>query len=124
MRCLNCGRTIPDSAKSCEFCESPVTEEPPAEVKDAIREMLKEMPPEALDELRTAFEECKTGEDFVNRIMTGPCPHCGSLETGDCDDDPEISNILVGRCYKCGQMWCTECGRLLERASPVCECWP
>ncbi len=123
MQCLNCGKTIPDTAKICRFCEAPVEEGPTREEEQAIRKMLKEMPPEALDELRAAFKGSGTAEEFANRLMIGPCPKCGSLETGDCEDDPEIGEILVGRCYKCGQLWCTECGRLLDRKAPSCKCW-
>jgi transcription elongation factor Elf1 len=81
------------------------------------------MPPEALDELRTAFSNSETAEDFVDRIFVGDCPKCGSEETGNCDADPEIEELLVGRCYRCGQLWYTECGGLLERDSPSCACW-
>ena len=47
-------------------------------------------------------------------IMVGECPKCGSDQVGDCDADPEIDNILVGRCFECGQLWCVECGEPLK----------
>ena len=84
---------------------------------------LGQIPPEALEELRAAFEGSETAEEFADRIFVGDCPKCGSEETGNCEADPEIEDLLVGRRYRCGQLWCTECGQLLERDSPSCECW-
>jgi hypothetical protein len=123
MRCWNCGKRIPDTVKVCGFCEAAVEDEPTEEEKDVVRDLLKEIPPEAMDELRAAFEGSGTAEEFADRIFVGDCPKCGSEETGDCEADPEIEELLVGRCYQCGQLWCTECGQLLERDSPSCECW-
>ena len=123
MRCWNCGKKIPDTAKVCRFCEAAVQDEPTEAEKDLVRDLLGTMPPEALDELRTAFGNSETAEEFVNSIFVGDCPKCGSEDTGDCDADPEIEELLVGRCYDCGQLWCTECRRLLEQNSPSCECW-
>jgi hypothetical protein len=77
-----------------------------------------------LEELKEAFLTTRTGEEFVNAIMIGACPTCGSDQTGDCENDPEFYyNILLARCYECGQLWCAECGKLLERKAPFCECW-
>ncbi len=123
MRCWNCGKKIPDKAKVCKFCEAAVETEPTEEEKEAVRDILGQMPPEALDELRTAIEGSDTAEEFADRIFVGDCPKCGSEETGNCEADPEIGELLVGRCYQCGQLWCTECGQLLERNSPLCPCW-
>lgn len=125
MRCWNCGRKLPEMAKVCGFCEATVGGEPTEQEEAVVRDLLKQMPPEAFAALRAAFESSDTAEDFANRIMEGDCPKCGSQETGDFGTDPEIGEegILVGRCYRCGQLWCTECGRLLERDAPFCECW-
>ena len=123
MRCWNCGKKIPDTAKVCRFCEAAVEDEPMESEKDLVRDLLGTMPPEALDELRTAFGKSETAEEFVNSIFVGGCPKCGSEDTGDCDADPEIEELLVGRCYDCGQLWCTECRRLLDCKAPSCECW-
>ena len=123
MRCLNCGKEIPETAQACQFCEAAVEPEPTAEEKDAVRELLDGMPPEAVDELRAIMEGSETAEEFADRIFIGDCPKCGSSETGNCENDPEIDCLLVGRCYQCGQLWCSECRRLLEQTSPVCECW-
>ena len=123
MRCWNCGKKISDTAKVCGLCEAAVEDEPTEEEKAAVREILEQMPPDALEELRSALEDSDTAEDFTNRIFVGDCPKCGSEETGDCEADPEIGEILVGRCYRCGQLWCTECNRLLDREAPSCKCW-
>jgi hypothetical protein len=123
MRCFNCGKEIPEKAKICEHCEAPVEEEVTAEDAELVQEMLEGLHPEAKDALLHAFEQSSTAEEFVNRIMVGACPKCGSEDTGDCDHDPEIDNILVGRCFACGQLWCTECGKLLSKDRPDCECW-
>ena len=114
---------IPDKAKVCGFCEAAVENEPTAEEEEVVRDLLDQMPPEALEELRAAFAGSGTAEEFVDRIFVGDCPKCGSEETGNCQSDPEIEELLVGRCYQCGQLWCTECDRLLEQDSPSCECW-
>jgi hypothetical protein len=123
MRCRNCGKKIPDKAKVCGFCEAAVEDGPTREEEAMVRDLLEQMPPEALDDLRSAFEVSDTAEGFADRIFVGDCPKCGSADTGNCEADPEIGELLVGRCYRCGQLWCTECGRLLTRDSPSCECW-
>jgi len=123
VRCWNCGKEIPDKAKVCGFCEAAVEAEPTEEEKAAIEDILSRMPPEALEELRAAFEGSGTAEEFADRIFVGDCPKCGSEDTGNCDADPESEEVLVGRCYQCGQLWCTECRRLMERDAPSCECW-
>lgn len=123
MRCWNCGKSVPDMAKVCQFCEAVIEPEPTEEEKRLVGDLLERLPPGAMEELQAAFEQSETAEDFANRIMVGECPQCGSTETDHCENDPEIGEILVGRCFQCGQLWCTECGRLLERTSPFCDCW-
>ncbi len=81
------------------------------------------MPPEVLAELGEAMRQSAGAEEFANRILVGPCPNCGSEQTGDCEADPEINDLLVGRCYECGQLWCTECGNALTRKNLQCDCW-
>ena len=85
-------------------------------------ELLEQMPPDILAELGEAMSESASAEEFANRIMVGPCPSCASEQTGDCDTDPEIANLLVGRCYECGHLWCTECGNTLTQDHPLCDC--
>jgi hypothetical protein len=123
MRCMNCNREIPKTAKICVHCESPVTPEPSAEELDAARALLDGLPPDALAELQQVFRDSATADEFVDRIFVGDCPTCASSNTGDCENDPEIGELLVGRCYDCGQLWCTECDKLLKLGATVCDCW-
>jgi hypothetical protein len=123
MRCLNCGKKIPKTAQRCRYCEAVVEPEPTADEKQMAMELLEQLPPDALEEFEAALEQSATADEFVDRIFVGDCPKCGSHETGNCESDPEIGELLVGRCFQCGQLWCTECLRLLDRDSPSCDCW-
>jgi len=123
MKCPNCRKEIPDGAKMCQFCEAPVEAEPTPEELRAASKLLDQMDPEARKELEDIFRRSDTAEEFVNRIFVGDCPNCGSENTGDCEKDPEIDNLLVGRCYDCGLLWCTLCEKRLDRKKPYCECW-
>ena len=121
MNCWSCGKEIPAGAKHCQFCEAEVEPEPTEDELRVVGDMLAKMPPEALKELEAAFEQSKDGQDFVNRIMVGACPKCESSNTDDCDGDPEIDDMCVGRCFDCGQLWCCECGQLLTKEQPHCS---
>jgi hypothetical protein len=123
MRCRNCNRELPPQAKVCGHCEAPVAEEPTREEMEAARALLEQLPPEAAAELQALFRDSATADEFVNHIFVGNCPACESENTGDCENDPEIGHLLVGRCYDCGQLWCTECLKLLNPKAVVCECW-
>lgn len=125
MKCWSCGKTIPDDAQACRYCEAPRTEAVTPEDIAAVEQMLGGMSPDVLAELQQAFEASADGEDFVNRIMVGDCPQCGSAETSDCEDDPEIADICVGRCFSCGQLWCLDCGRIFTKGQSACpQCKP
>ena len=123
MICWNCNREMPDSAKVCLACESPGMDAPTAAEIDAVRELFQNMPPEALADLRRAFSESDTAEGFADRIFVGDCPKCGSKQTGNCEHDPEIEELLVGRCYNCSHLWCTECEKPLAVGATECPCW-
>jgi hypothetical protein len=123
MRCLNCNCELPQRAKICAQCEAQVMEAPTEDEKQAVSFLLDHLPPEALAELRNVFDDSSTADEFVNSIFVGDCPKCASHSTGNCENDPEIADLLVGRCYDCGQLWCTECCRLLRATSPSCTCW-
>ncbi|HLN32365.1 MAG TPA: hypothetical protein VK395_31845 [Gemmataceae bacterium] len=123
MRCFNCNSELPKDAKACPRCEAPVMDEPSEEEMETVAELLGDLPPEVAADLREVFLESATAEEFADRILVGDCPRCDSQNTSHCEYDPEIAELLVGRCYDCGQLWCTECRRLLERSSPVCPCW-
>ena len=123
MKCWNCKRESPKGARVCVHCEASLEDVPSAEEIRAVKEARKQLPPEALEEMRKLAMGADSADEFANQIMVGDCPKCGGSNTGDCDKDPEIENILVGRCYDCGQYWCTDCGRLLKRTALHCPCW-
>jgi hypothetical protein len=120
---MNCFRDIPETASVCEFCEATVGPPPSEEEMEAAKELLAGLSPEAMSELMESFRGSETCDEFVNSIMVGPCPKCGSKETANCEDDPEIGELLLGRCYACGQFWCTECGTFMVGDQRSCECW-
>ena len=122
MLCLNCHNEIPDEATACCHCEAQVMQPPAPEQEEAIRQAMAQMSPGALSEIQTAFLETTTAEQFVNRLMVGDCPNCGSPETGDCENNPDVGNICIGRCFHCGQLWCLNCGRVLSKGERVCGC--
>ena len=90
---------------------------------EAARDLLERLPPDVLAEMHQLVLDSNTADEFVERVFVGDCPKCGSTDTGDCEDDPEINELLVGRCYECGQLWCTECLRLLSPQVALCPCW-
>jgi hypothetical protein len=96
MRCWNCGRKVTKRAKICGHCEADCTEAPSAEEAAVVMELLEQMPPEVLAELGEAMSKSGSAEGFANLIMVGPCPSCGSEQSGDCDADPEINELLAG----------------------------
>jgi hypothetical protein len=110
MKCWSCGQEFSDSAKFCPHCEAGLVEGPTPEEEAAVANLLLGLGPEATSELIDAFNNSATGEEFVNRVMVGDCPKCGSSKTGDCDKDPEIDDPCIGRCFDCGQLWCIFCG--------------
>jgi len=78
-----------------------------------------EMPPEALEQLRGALLASTTAEEFANRVMIGERPRCGNTSTGDCSNDRDYGEILLARCYDCGQLWCAECGHTVQYDGPM-----
>ncbi|MBI3410099.1 MAG: zinc ribbon domain-containing protein [Planctomycetes bacterium] len=123
MRCINCNRELPENAKVCGHCEAPVMPAPGEGEMQFVAEFLKQMPPDVAADFRQTLESSETADELINRIFVGNCPKCDSENTGDCEHDPDIVNLLVGRCYDCGQLWCTECEKLLDRTAPECPCW-
>lgn len=122
MRCWNCGGDMPKKAKICPNCESPAMPPPSDEEMAMAATLLEQMSPEALAQLQQTFMESDTADDFVNRIFVGSCPKCDSENTDNCENDPDINDLLVGRCFDCGQLWCTECEKLLKPGATVCDC--
>ncbi len=123
MKCWNCLKELPKAAKACPSCEAAVEDDPTPEEIEAVQEVLDQMPTEVLGELQALMANSQSAEEFINQIFVGDCPKCNSSETGDCEHDPEIDNLLVGRCYECGHMWCTECEKPLDPKAPKCPCW-
>lgn len=127
MNCWSCQKEIPASAKRCPHCEAKVEEEPTAEEIASVQDALSEMNPELLQELRDAFDKSTTGEEFVNAIMIGDCPKCESSKTGDCENDPDIEDPCVARCFACGQLWCPDCGEFFDGVAKAtshdCPAW-
>ena len=114
MLCWSCQKDIPKSASFCPHCEAAVEEVPTAEQMAAVEGLLTNMSPEMMSELVNVFEQSANGEEFVNRIMIGDCPKCDSSKTSDCENDPEIDDPCIARCFSCGQLWCPDCGDLFQ----------
>src|SRR5690349_7447779 len=85
MRCLNCNRDIPDTAKICGHCETLVVEPPTEEEMEAARAFLEQLPPDAAAELQQALLDSDTAEEFADRILVGNCPKCDGVNTGNCE---------------------------------------
>jgi hypothetical protein len=122
-KCTNCGSDIPVSAQACAFCEAAVKEEPSEEEKAVVMDLLSTMDPADRSMLMEAIGAAESEDEFIRSIFVGSCPKCDSDNTGDCENDPEIDNLLVGRCMDCHCYWCTECGRILDAKKPECPCW-
>lgn len=116
MLCWSCQKEMPDAAEFCPHCEAKVIDEPTEEEQATVLEVLADMPSDVVDQLRETFVKSISAEDFVNQIMVGDCPKCGSESTGDCEADPDIEHIGIGRCFECGQLWCPFCAELFTTA--------
>ncbi len=109
MRCWSCGKEIADDAQRCSHCEAMVDASPDFEEMEMAREFIDNLDPEMRKRLYEVFEDSSTGEEFVDRIMVGNCPQCDSAKTGNCEHDPDIEDVSIGRCFDCGYLWCTIC---------------
>ncbi|MGM0485548.1 MAG: hypothetical protein ACQESR_02175 [Planctomycetota bacterium] len=121
MLCWSCGKEIADGAVRCSHCEAEVTALPSDSEIETARQFLENMDPELRFEMLRVFETSKSGEEFVNRIMVGECPKCGSDKTGDCENDPDIEDVSMGRCFECGYVWCTVCDTPYMPGQDRCE---
>jgi len=61
-------------------------------------------------------------KEFINRVMVGDCPICGSKKTRDCEESP-LNDSLVGLCEDCSSIWCLECGTVFEKGQKECKHW-
>ncbi|MDD4889348.1 MAG: hypothetical protein PHU85_05410 [Phycisphaerae bacterium] len=123
MKCWACKKEIAKSAKSCPHCDAPaegLVGGP--ELEQMAAELLGKMDPAARAELEKLMANSSSAEDFVNQVMIGDCPKCGSADTEDCGNDPELEGIGVARCRSCGWLWCAMCGRELPDAETPCPC--
>jgi len=109
MRCWSCGKQIADDAVRCEHCEADILSPPAPQDMEMAHEFIQSMDPEMRAELFRVFQSSESGEEFINRIMVGECPECGSEETDSCEHDPDIDDVSIGRCFSCGNLWCTIC---------------
>lgn len=78
-----------------------------------------------LDE-RGIIEAVTNGElseqDFMNMVMAGECPSCGSPGAVQSDELDEEGDPTVGVCPGCGYTWCLECGAAVA-AGETCGHW-
>jgi len=123
MICWNCSKEIPDNAKMCIHCEKSVEDQPSAEEIEVVKKIFEEMDPEGKEALMAAIQKADSAEELIRDIFVGDCPQCESTETRDCENDPEIDDLMVGHCLKCGQLWCTECERLFKKGETSCDCY-
>lgn len=114
--CWSCEKKLPEGASRCMHCEAAVEDAPTQEDAAMLMELLGEMDPSLMNEMRQMALECETGEDFVNRLMVGECPKCESDNTGNCENDPEIDDPCIGRCFDCSQLFCCDCEELFADA--------
>jgi hypothetical protein len=120
MRCFHCRKPIPDDAERCQFCGE--STKFTAEEEQIAQQLMDQMDPETVEQFEALLQQCGTADEFVNAVLIGDCPACGSSSTNGCQDDPEIADPSVGRCLDCGQLWCPFCERLLTKAAPSCDC--
>ena len=146
MQCWNCKQTIADGAAACVVCEARQADDPAAEIAAIQRQLAKsdlsaeeragleselqefeKMLQSTLDsidepvrqELQDLARDSKTAEDFAAAILIGDCPSCGSAETQDCENVIGIADSSVGRCRKCGVLFCPECGVVFVNDKPT-----
>jgi hypothetical protein len=92
--------------------------------KDDFTKLWRDLPEGLKDEMVKAIEEssAESPEEFLNEVFVGECPECGSRDTRDCEEVPEVEDITVGSCNTCGYLWCTECGRPVTKGG-ACAHW-
>jgi len=95
----------------------------PAEMMGAVFDAfgMPGMDRSALEALVDAAERTESPEEFADAVLIGPCPSCGFEQTRNAEQDPDIQDLTVGVCPKCGHLWCSECGTPLTRAAPECQ---
>lgn len=63
-------------------------------------------------------------DKFVEAVMVGACPRCGSKNTYDCDNPLElvIADSTIGYCLDCESYWCLECGYVFRTIEKGTQC--
>jgi len=59
---------------------------------------------------------------FVQAVMVGGCPECGSENTYDCENNPLLEDNTIGHCLECETYWCLECGYVFEKVEKGMQC--
>jgi hypothetical protein len=125
MECFNCGKTIPDGAKRCQYCESDLNTqiEMTPEVVEAASDALEQVMPGGMDHLREMAQKYDTAEEFANAIFVGACPSCESADVGTFEEVKGVEDPTVARCFACDHIWCTECIGPLDDPKKNCGHW-
>jgi len=123
MKCWNCDKEVSEEAKECPFCEADLKleAEDSGALEQAAKAFMDMLPVEMRDELTRMMSGSETADDFVNAIMLGECPACGSSNVHSCETEPEYKDVTLGKCADCATVWCSECEYVLkddERACP------
>jgi hypothetical protein len=125
MKCWNCGEEIEEGTKVCRRCEADQTEVDDFDDLDPVMleetmAFMEKIAPGSLETIRELANQHGTAEDFVNALFVGPCSKCGSEKVDSCENDPDYNDPLLGRCFECGTVWCTECGYQLQKGEKEC----
>lgn len=70
-----------------------------------------------------SLDELIERDEFVQAVMVGACPKCGSENTTDCDNPLElVKDPTIAYCLDCGTYWCLECGYVFKAAEKGMRC--
>ena len=106
MICSICKQEVSSEARFCPYCDSSLADEAAVEEAASALEMLLMVTRQLEDEICAAFGE---------NALVGDCPECGSSETGRYENVFQ-EDASLGRCFECDQVWCLDCGELIEES--------
>jgi len=86
------------------------------------KKAFESLPEEIQKFLKNALKDSKTEKEFINKVMVGDCPVCGSPNTRDCEGTP-LDDPTVGICLDCYTIGCLECGEIFEKGQTICKHW-
>ena len=69
-----------------------------------------------------SLSELLERDRFVQALMVGPCPQCGSEDAYDCENNPLLEDVTVGHCLDCETYWCLECGYVFDKVEKGTQC--